>query len=149
MDKEGERFRGVTWVRVSFWASRRLGARLGAARQFPFDGRAYRRGAGHAGEFFFFVAFRRSRRDRRFVSWRPFFCIKIAAPRALLQRLLLQPSSGAAGARKRPTRAEDMTTLVFTIAELTALAKNDGLCRSSGRRRQEGAHTSGTCQCHD
>ena len=83
---------------VSFW---RLGvsARLGAARQFYFWPR--RLGAREAArEIFFFCRPRRSRRrGENFVSWRPFFCIPLAEPRAWLQRLLLEPSSGAAAQR--------------------------------------------------
>ena len=89
MDKEGERFRGVTWVRVSFWASRRLGARLGAARQFySWPRSASPRREAHWRVLIFCVRTPR-RRGGRFVSCRPFFCIKIAEPRAWLQRLLL------------------------------------------------------------
>ena len=65
VNEAGERFRGVTWVRVSF---ARLGASARASRRasFLFGPAASRRGARRAGEILFFCLSHASAARRAF-----------------------------------------------------------------------------------
>ena len=81
MNEAGEQFRDVS--AGEFLTPRRLGARLGAARQFYFWPRVSARREVRAGEIFFFGRVRRSRRGANLS-----LCGRFFAYRSALQHLV-------------------------------------------------------------